>query len=310
MTLQPFETKARAIDHLGRGQIADCPTAVSELWKNSYDAYARHADLHIFDGTPCIASIFDDGHGMSADDFLTRWMVIGTESKLNGAAPSLSERNGLPERPRQGEKGIGRLSAAFLGPVTLLISKRRSRFVVGLVDWRLFENPYLTLSDVCVPVEEFSDKHDLVDLLPQMFAQSVQNLKGGESNDRDVASAWRKYSSLEQSNNCATTAAKIEALESVKEVLTERIISNVLPHWTAWTENKSSGTALLVLDAGAELAVWVEPDRDDDEYEEVRRLLLATLTGFVDPYTERQSIDFSYNVIGAPWRQAEHCCWE
>lgn len=37
-----FQTKARTLDHLGREQIADCPTAISELWKNSFDAYALH----------------------------------------------------------------------------------------------------------------------------------------------------------------------------------------------------------------------------------------------------------------------------
>ena len=37
-----FKTRARTIDHLGRGQIADAPTAVSELWKNAWDAYANN----------------------------------------------------------------------------------------------------------------------------------------------------------------------------------------------------------------------------------------------------------------------------
>jgi hypothetical protein len=37
-----FQTKARTVDHLGREQIADCPTAISELWKNAFDAYARN----------------------------------------------------------------------------------------------------------------------------------------------------------------------------------------------------------------------------------------------------------------------------
>lgn len=45
-----FQTRARTIDHLGREQIADCPTAISELWKNAYDAYARNVSLNIFDG--------------------------------------------------------------------------------------------------------------------------------------------------------------------------------------------------------------------------------------------------------------------
>lgn len=33
-----FQTAARLVDHLGREQIAYTPTAISELWKNAYDA--------------------------------------------------------------------------------------------------------------------------------------------------------------------------------------------------------------------------------------------------------------------------------
>lgn len=49
-----FKTRARTIDHLGRGQIADAPTAVSELWKNAWDAYATQVSLNIFDGHPSL----------------------------------------------------------------------------------------------------------------------------------------------------------------------------------------------------------------------------------------------------------------
>src|SRR5580693_9330536 len=105
-----FQTRARTIDHLGRGQIADCPTAISELWKNAYDAYARSVALHIFDGSVPIAALVDDGHGMSRNEFIERWLVVGTESKASSSVVSDDDRNGLPDRERQGEKGIGRLS--------------------------------------------------------------------------------------------------------------------------------------------------------------------------------------------------------
>lgn len=39
ITSVSFQTKARTVDHLGREQIADTPTAISELWKNAFDAY-------------------------------------------------------------------------------------------------------------------------------------------------------------------------------------------------------------------------------------------------------------------------------
>src|SRR5205823_325285 len=91
-----FQTRARTIDHLGRGQIADAPTAISELWKNAYDAYAKDVALHIFDGSPDVAAIFDDGVGMSRDDVLERWLVIGTESKIEDFEAAPIETFDLP----------------------------------------------------------------------------------------------------------------------------------------------------------------------------------------------------------------------
>ena len=83
MSAISFQARARTVDHLGREQIADCPTAISELWKNAYDAYARNVALDIYDipDHPIVAVLRDDGHGMNYDDFVNKWLVIGTESK-------------------------------------------------------------------------------------------------------------------------------------------------------------------------------------------------------------------------------------
>ncbi len=43
-----FRTKARAVELLGKGQIADLPTAISELWKNGYDAYADSLSCDLY----------------------------------------------------------------------------------------------------------------------------------------------------------------------------------------------------------------------------------------------------------------------
>ena len=122
-----FRTRARTIDHLGREQIADCPTAISELWKNAYDAYATAVALHVYDGAVPAVAIVDDGHGMDRREFIKKWLVVGTESKASGGRTPKDDRNGLPERPKQGQKGIGRLSSAFLGPLLLVVSKRRNQ---------------------------------------------------------------------------------------------------------------------------------------------------------------------------------------
>ena len=102
-----FQTRARTLDHLGREQIADCPTAISELWKNAYDAYARNVQLDIFDGERPVAVISDDGHGMNSEEFFDRWLVVGTESKAterqdtqSGPQRTEGPRTSRPERYR------------------------------------------------------------------------------------------------------------------------------------------------------------------------------------------------------------------
>ena len=88
-----FKTRARTIDHLGRGQIADAPTAVSELWKNAWDAYATNVSLNIFDGTPVVAAVFDDGVGMSAAGL--RGSLVGDRHRVQGRRPAAAAAAGF-----------------------------------------------------------------------------------------------------------------------------------------------------------------------------------------------------------------------
>ena len=69
-----FRASARTIDHLGKGQIADCPTAVSELWKNAFDAYACDVALHTFDGEYKTGAILDNGCGMTMQQLIDSWL--------------------------------------------------------------------------------------------------------------------------------------------------------------------------------------------------------------------------------------------
>ena len=75
-----FKTRARTVDMLGRQQIANVSTAISELFKNAHDAYADHAEVDYFK-TDNLLVIRDNGVGMTPDEFENRWLVLGTESK-------------------------------------------------------------------------------------------------------------------------------------------------------------------------------------------------------------------------------------
>lgn len=156
-----IQTRARAVDMLGRQQIAGVQNALVELFKNAHDAYAQCIAVDHFedfgeDGKGFLI-VRDDGVGMTHADFVNKWLVLGTESKAVATIPPYRPR-GVEARPITGEKGIGRLAIALLGEQTLVLTRAQRDdgvhdLVVGLVHWGLFEIPGLNLEEIEVPVE-------------------------------------------------------------------------------------------------------------------------------------------------------------
>lgn len=154
-----FKARARALDMLGRQQIAGIPTAISELFKNAHDAYSDRVVVDYF-RTESLLILRDDGVGMSRLDFEERWLTIGTESKMGqgGLVPPPADPS-KPQRAILGEKGIGRLAIAVLGPQVLIITRPRrggvaGRTTIAFVNWRMYELPGINLDEIQVPVEE------------------------------------------------------------------------------------------------------------------------------------------------------------
>ncbi|MBN1182108.1 MAG: ATP-binding protein [Bacteroidales bacterium] len=155
-----FKTRARAIDMLGRQQIAGIPTAISELFKNAHDAYADHVDVDYFRKDKLFI-LRDDGLGMTKDDFENRWLVIGTESKFDNKRilpPPIDLSK--PIRPIMGEKGIGRLAISAIGKQVLILSRAKrdeelQPLVGAFINWGIFEIPGLDIEDVLIPIKIF-----------------------------------------------------------------------------------------------------------------------------------------------------------
>jgi hypothetical protein len=152
-----FRVRARTVDMLGRQQIAGIPTAISELFKNAHDAYARNVEVDYFRRENLFV-LRDDGLGMTKDDFEQRWLSLGTESKLGTATLSMPPRDlDQPKRPTLGEKGIGRLAVAIIGPQALILRARREReasdkLVAAYINWTMFELPGVDLADIVIPL--------------------------------------------------------------------------------------------------------------------------------------------------------------
>lgn len=155
-----FRVRARTVDMLGRQQIAGIPTAISELFKNAHDAYARNVEVDYL-RRENLFLLRDDGLGMTKADFEDRWLSLGTESKLGTASLAMPPRDlDQPLRPTLGEKGIGRLAVAIIGPQALILTRARrnrkasSTLVAAYINWTMFELPSVDISEISIPLRE------------------------------------------------------------------------------------------------------------------------------------------------------------
>ena len=172
-----FRARARAVDMLGRQQIANLPTALSELYKNAHDAYATAAIADFYRAHNLLV-VSDDGVGMDGETFEQSWLTIATESKLE--SDSTPRPAGMSARVQLGEKGIGRFAIGALGSQVMVVSKRdRCRAVAALVNWKMFELPQIDLDEVPVGLLELDGELTAADVarLKAPLAEAVNRFR-------------------------------------------------------------------------------------------------------------------------------------
>lgn len=263
-----FRTKARAVDLLGKGQIADLPTAITELWKNGYDAYADKlsAELYVAGYQGIDSPLFiisDDGIGMSQGDILNKWLVLGVDSKSRAGVPDKKGAETLWKEPRTkaGEKGIGRLSVAFLGSPMLMVTKKQGYSMQAMYfDWRLLENYNMYLDDVDIPVMS-------VDI--QNIRQQFETLRS-QLNENIHRAAW------DESQIGVRNA--IEA--SVKRVqLPIFFESQILKEFD---NDDAHGTKFLIFEPEEQIVNFITQSSDDDNTYNDTDFVRTSLVGFTN----------------------------
>jgi len=205
-----FKTRARALDLLGRQQIAGIPTAINELLKNAHDAYADNVDIDYF-RQESLFILRDDGVGMSKLDFETRWLTLGTESKVSHrkSSPPPTDKSKKPRIP-MGEKGIGRLAIASIGKQVLILTKAKGKpnITAALVNWQIFELPGLNLEDVAVPIKTFNSLPTAKQLesMKQELVSCIDTLL--KQDDISSQEYDEVYETIESLNYCPNQLAK------------------------------------------------------------------------------------------------------
>lgn len=190
-----FKARARALDMLGRQQIAGIPTAINELFKNAHDAYAENVIVDYFRSDKLFV-LRDDGYGMTRNDFEEKWLTLGTESRLNRIPDeNLPQVPKSKERPIMGEKGIGRLAIASIGDHVLVLTRAIRKdglhdLIMAFVYWRMFEIPGINLEQVVVPIKIIKGgilptKDDFEELNSTVINNILQLQKEGLISDHD-----------------------------------------------------------------------------------------------------------------------------
>ncbi len=264
-----FRARARAVDMLGRQQIANLPTALSELFKNAHDAYATYAIADYYRKLNVLV-VRDDGVGMDLDTFQGSWLTIATESKLERSP--VDSPPGMQPRVQLGEKGIGRFAIGALGSQVLVTSKLAgSPAIAALVNWQMFELPGIDLDEVPVGLIELGadDLRDAdVRSLKTPLCEAVERFRG-----KDSSTDWQ---------------GRLDAIRATIDALPDD------PYWDLpdLIVLGATGTTFLISPASRELPTDLESQGTNEA-----SLFDRTLHGFTDvwlrdPTTPEFSVDF------------------
>lgn len=257
-----FKTRARALDLLGRQQIAGIPTAINELIKNAHDAYADNFDIDYL-RTSNLLILRDDGLGMTREEFETRWLTIGTESKFVNSKSSLPPiDNSKPRRPVMGEKGIGRLAIASIGKQVLIITKAKNRteshkIVAILINWELFELPGINLEDIVIPIREFDslpNETEINELKKEVQDSLNSLLKGNIISKIDFAKISSTINSLK---------------------VNPSVLSNLLVGNFNLNDSEKGGTFFYISPVSENLVFDIEGNKDSKDATKIEKMLIG-----------------------------------
>ena len=290
-----FKARARALDMLGRQQIASIPTAISELFKNAHDAYADTVEVDfIMDSGLFI--LRDDGVGMTQEEFEERWLVIGTESKLNTNKGIKTARNdpNKEKRPIMGEKGIGRLAIALIGPQVLVLTRARTNdklddLVAAFIHWGFFECPGINLDQIEIPIRIFkggtlpnqNDIDEMVDIVQK-------NLK--KNNGIFPTNLYKRI--YKELGEFSFSPKDFDSFfQQNKFPLDTNQVNTKIP----LLSNNGTGTHFYIKPSDEAVKAYIETDKLNDEASKLKRFLLGFDNSFIpDASKPRINTAFRY----------------
>ena len=120
-----FEISLSVLNHLGRNLYRNFITVLGEAISNAWDADANNVWIDI-DRESSLFSIKDDGIGMDAEDFQSKFLKIGYSKRADGTMATSKKR------PFIGAKGIGKLALLSCGKRISVFTRKNGQEYVGV----------------------------------------------------------------------------------------------------------------------------------------------------------------------------------
>jgi signal transduction histidine kinase len=171
---------ADVLRRLGEELNPSIDQGIIELVKNAYDADASKClvELHNVDSPGGTVVVADDGEGMTVEDIVDGWLVLGRSTKNPG---NRTKKGRLPA----GSKGLGRLAALRLGHRTTLRTRPTSESGTAYelkIDWDMYddvdlvEQVPLTITSGPFNKKELNTKITIKDLRHRIGRAEVKRL--------------------------------------------------------------------------------------------------------------------------------------
>ena len=119
-----FNISLQILNHLGRNLYRNFITVLGEAISNSWDADASNVWIEIDQDTNTMV-IYDDGVGMSEEDFQGKFLKIGYSKRNDGSTKTARKR------PFIGRKGIGKLALLSCAKNITILSRAEGQGIIG-----------------------------------------------------------------------------------------------------------------------------------------------------------------------------------
>lgn len=214
-----FNISLSVLNHLGRNLYRNFITVLGEAISNAWDADANNVWIDI-DKENSVFSIKDDGEGMNAEDFQTKFLKIGYSKRKDGITKSEKQR------PFIGAKGIGKLAMLSCAErVSVFTKKEGSDYVGGAIDNNGLDE---AIKDDLIPddyplenldfelIKELAEGHQKGTII--VFEQTKEAIRNSEAHIKKLLSMSFKFSLLDEEFNIFVNGEKI-SIDDLKDLM-------------------------------------------------------------------------------------------